>query len=551
MVRFAFSLFPLFATIAACAGEAVVPGAARERITAEALHSHVKVLASDSFAGRAPSTIGEERTVHYLRDRLQQLGLKPGNGDSFFQEVPLVRSVVRPDAELTVRGDGRTLRFRYADEVVAWTKRQQSSVEISNSELVFVGYGIVAPEYGWDDYEGLDVRGKTVVILVNDPGFATQDTSLFRGNAMTYYGRWTYKFEEAARQGAEAALIVHETAPAAYGWDVVRNSWTGPQFSLVPPDGGASRVAIEGWITLETAQTMFAQSGRRYGELRDRAATREHRSVELGVTASMRLDQTLDRSTSRNVLALLPGAGRADEYIIYTAHWDHFGVDSVRFPDNPVFNGARDNATGTAALVVLAEAFAALGMRPSRSLLFLAVTAEERGLLGSEYYASNPVYPLAQTVAVLNMDAMNIFGPMNDITVVGYGASELDDFVDRAAAEQGRTVRPDPVPERGTYYRSDHFSFAKFGVPALYPKEGIDHVDHGEDWTREHVARHTAERYHQTTDEYDPSWDLRGMRDDVQLLFTVGYRLAQSRAWPNWREGEEFRAARDRMRGTR
>jgi Zn-dependent M28 family amino/carboxypeptidase len=527
--------------------EAGIPGAAVESIRDTDLHARIAVLASDSFAGRGPSSPGEEKTMTYLQAEFSRLGLRPGNGGSWYQEVPLLRSTVEGTPELTVRGRGAQARFAFGDDFVAFTKRVVESTALDNSELVFVGYGVVAPEFEWNDYEGLDVRGKTVVILVNDPGWNGADSALFRGRTMTYYGRWTYKFEEAARQGAEGALIVHETEPASYGWDVVRNSWTGPQFSLAVDDGNASRVAVEGWIGLETARAIFRLAGQEFDALKGTADRRGFRAVPLGIAASTRFQIRNERSTSRNFLAALPGTDHADEYVIYLAHWDHFGTASGGGGDQ-IFNGAVDNATGTAALIELAEAFTALSTPPSRSLLFLAVTAEEQGLLGSQYYGTNPVVPLAQTVAALNMDAMNVDGRMRDVTVIGYGNSELDEYVDEAAQAQNRVVRPDPEPEKGYYYRSDHFSLAKVGVPSLYTDQGIDHIEHGEAWTRQRQDDYRANRYHQPADQYDAAWDLSGMGEDLQLLFTVGFRLANSREFPNWREGTEFKAIRDLQR---
>lgn len=530
-----------------CSTDRVVPGAALESITADDLAEHIAVLASDSFAGRAPRTIGEERTMAYLTREFTRLGLEPGNDTSFFQTVPMIRSVITPQSSLVVSGGAEPLRFTYRSDFVAWTLRVVDEVTLGNSELVFVGYGIDAPEYGWNDYEGLDVRGKTVVILVNDPGFATGDTAVFRGNAMTYYGRWTYKYEEAARKGAEAALIIHETAPAAYPWEVVENGWTGPQFQLEAADGYLSRVAVEGWITAATAQRLFAEAGLDFEALKRQAAQPNFRAVDLGdLTVSLTLANAIERSTSRNFLALLPGTSRADEYVIYMGHWDHFGTDTTREGDQ-IFNGAKDNATGTAGLIEMAEAFTRLSAPPSRSVLFFATTAEEQGLLGSAHYASNPVVPLDKTVAAINMDALNTLGRMRDVTVVGYGNSELDELVEQAAAEQDRVVRPDAEPEKGYYYRSDHFPFAKQGVPALYVDPGVDHVEHGEAWTRERNDDYTANYYHKPSDEFDPTWDLSGMAEDVRLLFRVGYRLAMGGAFPAWREGTEFKAARDAM----
>jgi Zn-dependent M28 family amino/carboxypeptidase len=523
-----------------------VPGAALESITAGDIGREVAVLAADSLGGRGPSTIGEDRTMTYLKTTFAGLGLQPGNGDSWYQNVPLVRSTVKGTPDLTVRGGGAQARFVFGDDYVAFTKRVVDRVQLVNSDLVFVGYGIVAPEYQWNDYAGLDVNGKTVVILVNDPGFATQDTTLFRGRAMTYYGRWTYKFEEAARQGAAGALIVHQTEPAAYGWNVVRNSWTGPQFSLAAEDGNMGRVGVEGWITLETARALFRLGGQEFDSLETRAARRGFTAVPLGVAAWLTLDNETVRSTSRNFLAKLPGSDHADEYVVYMGHWDHFGTDPNRQGDQ-IFNGAVDNATGVAGLIEEARAFTMLSSRPSRSVLFIATTGEEQGLLGSLYYVTHPVVPLAKTVAAINMDAMNVNGRTHDITVVGFGNSQLDDYVTEAAKAQNRVVRPDPEPEKGYYYRSDHFSFAKQGVPAIYTDPGIDNIEHGEEWTKQREEDYRLHRYHQPADEYDPNWDLGGMVDDLRLLFRVGYRLATTRDFPNWREGTEFKATRDAM----
>ncbi len=520
-----------------------------DRITADGLRDHIATLSSDEFEGRGPSSPGEEKTVAYLQDEFAQLGLEPGNGESFLQEVPLVTITANPSMSLTFQGRGVTRRLRYGPEFIAWTTRVVERADLRSSEMVFVGYGVVAPEYGWNDYEGLDVRGKTVVILVNDPGFATKDTALFNGNAMTYYGRWTYKYEEAARQGAGAALIVHETAPAGYPWEVVTGSWSGPQFDLVRENNNMSRVIAEGWLTAESARAVFRQAGMRYDSLKAQAARRGFRGGTMGgLRASLTIRNTIARSTSNNVLAVLRGSERPDEYVVYMAHWDHLGKDTTLAGDQ-IYNGALDNATGTAGLLVLAEAFTALPQRPGRSLLFLAVAAEEQGLLGSAYYGTNPVYPLAKTVAAINMDGLNIWGPMNDITVVGYGMSELDDYLAAAAATQGRILRPDPEPEKGFYYRSDHFNFAKVGVPALYTDAGIDHVERGEAYGREGREEYTAERYHKPSDEYDPNWDLRGAIDDLQLLFRVGHRIASETTFPNWRPGTEFKAVRDAMMG--
>jgi Zn-dependent M28 family amino/carboxypeptidase len=410
--------------------------------------------------------------------------------------------------------------------------------------MIFVGYGIVAPEYNWNDYEGIDAKGKTVVMLVNDPGFATEDPDLFKGRAMTYYGRWTYKYEEAARQGAACAIIIHETAPAAYGWNVVWNGWTGPNFSLVSEDGNASRCAVESWITLETAKTIFKASEQDYNDLKKSAQQPGFEAVPLGLKANLVLENKIRKAISRNVIGLLPGSERADEFIIYTAHWDHFGKDP-NLEGDQIFNGALDNATGTAALIELAEAFQQLGLPPLRSILFMAVTAEEQGLLGSEYYATHPIYPLNKTVAVINMDSLNIYGRMKDIRIVGYGQSELDEYVKAYAKEVGRVVLPNPTPEKGSFFRSDHFPFAKQGVPALSAGSGIQHLEKGEKWGLAQKENYVREKYHQVSDEYDPNWDLSGLLEDLHMYFMIGYRLSMESSFPNWNEGSEFKAKRD------
>ena len=527
-----------------CVSENQKLKSALESITAEDLSKDVEILSSDEFEGRAPASKGEEKTINFLKEEFQKLGLKPGNGESFYQEVPMVVITADPTAKLEIKDDKKSSLFAYGSEFVAVTLRVVEKTSLANSEMVFVGYGIVAPEYNWNDYEGLDVRGKTVVMLVNDPGFATEAPELFNGRAMTYYGRWTYKFEEAARQGAEGAFVIHETEPAAYPWEVVKNGWTVPQFNLISEDKNLSRCAAEGWLHVETARKLFEKAGLNYDELKPAAAKRGFKAIPLGLKASLTLKNSINWSKSNNVIALLPGSDRADEYIFYMAHWDHFGIDPTLEGDQ-IFNGALDNATGTAALIELAEAFKHLESPPSRSIVFLSVTAEEQGLLGSMYYATHPVYPATKTVAAINMDSLNIYGKMKDITVIGYGNSELDDYVEAAASERGRKVRPDPTPEKGSFFRSDHFPFAKQGIPALYANSGIDHVEHGEEWTLAKNDKYTAENYHKPSDEYDPNWDLSGALDDLRLLFKVGYRLSMEAAFPNWKEGSEFKAKRD------
>ena len=537
----------VIALLAACNTRQASVEQATASITKEDLARHVQVLASDEFEGRAPASRGEEKTINYLIDQFKKLGMQPGNGDSYLQEVPLVEITADDNMQLVISGKGKPLTFKYLDDFVAGSPHVTETVSLKRSPLVFVGYGIVAPEYGWNDYAGLDVTGKTVVVLVNDPGYATGDSTLFRGKAMTYYGRWTYKYEEAARQGAAGVLIVHQTGPAGYPWTVVRNSWSGPQFYLQSADSGKSQSAVQGWITLESARQLFQAAGQDFDVLQQKAARKGFRPVPLPLTVSITIHNTYRFSKSYNVIARYPGKDRAEETIIYTAHWDHFGINPTLEGDT-IMNGARDNATGTAALLELAEAFSKLDYPTRRSVVFLAVTAEEQGLLGSAWYATHPIYPLNKTVANINMDAMNIFGPTKDITVIGLGYSELDDVLRQEASAQGRYLRPDPEPEKGYYFRSDHFSFAKQGVPALYAKMGVEHTEKGEQWMRERVDWWVKTHYHKPSDEYDPSWwDLRGMEQNVRLLFRVGYRLADSNWFPNWREGTEFRAKRDAM----
>ncbi len=513
-------------------------------ITTDNLVEHVKVLGSDEFEGRSPSSDGEEKTVRYMEAEFKKVGAAPGNGDSYFQEVPLVEITPGPDATLAVAGGKTPLSFSYGDDFVGWTLQVRDQVGLDQSEMVYVGYGVIAPEYDWNDYEGIDVQGKTVVILVNDPGFATEDPNVFNGRAMTYYGRWTYKYEEAARQGAAGALIIHETEPAAYGWGVVKSSWMGPRFSLVTEDDNASRCAVEAWISLDATTKIFEAAGMSFEEMKAAALTPDFKSVPLGQAASVSIENKIRQSISRNVVALVPGSVRADEVIIYTAHWDHFGKDP-NLEGDQIYNGALDNATGTGALVELAKAFKALSFPTSRSILFLAVTGEEQGLLGSDYYARNPIVPLTKTVGVINMDSLNIYGRMKDVRIVGFGQSEMDDYMAAAAAEQDRIILPNDKPERGSFYRSDHFPFAKQGVPALSAGSGIQHREKGEEYGRSVKEKYNKENYHKPSDEYDPSWDLSGAMEDLELYFKIGHRLAMEESFPNWKEGSEFKAKRD------
>lgn len=517
---------------------------AKRSIVPEDLAEDIAVLASDNFEGRNPGSQGEQLTLQYIKDEFEELGLLPGNNDSFFQEVPLVTMTPYPSTSLLVWAEGTTNRLIYRQEYVAWTSRTVETVSLNRSELVFCGYGVVAPEYNWNDYNDLDVTGKTVVLLANDPGYVTEDSSLFNGRSNTNYSQWTYKFEEAARQGAEGAIIIHETDPTGFSWEVALDRWTGPQYDLAAEDSNLSRCAVEMWFAEEVARDLFERGGYNFDSLKAQAATPTFQAVPLDQRISVTLTNDISQSTSNNVLALIPGRNRPDEAVIYIAHWDHLGVDPSLEGDQ-VYNGALNNATGVAGLLELAEAFSSLGSRPARSILFLAVTANEQGLLGSQYYATHPIFPLEKTVAIINIDGLNIFGPMKDVTITGYGNSELDDYVAAAAHSQQREIRPDPDIEKDLFYQSDQISFAKFGVPTLQLAPGIDHIEYGSSWGQAQIDRYMAEHYNTVTDEFDPAWDLSGAVDNLRLLLSVGYRLSGERTFPNWREGNEFRAIRD------
>ncbi len=519
----------------------------RPTFSEERLHDHIRILASDEFEGRAPSTPGEEKTLAYLVKQFGEIGLEPGNGDSYLQPVPLVSIQADTDMVLEIKGDGTDIKLAGRDDMTAWTKRVTDATSIEDSEVVFVGYGVVAPEYGWNDYEGLDVEGHTVIILVNDPGYATQNPELFTGNEMTYYGRWTYKYAEAARQGAAGAFIVHETAPASYPWGVVAANYGRPRFDLVTEDKNFSRVPVEGWITHEAAQEVFSAAGLHYETEKEKAASADFKPVPLGLTASIAVQNTLEESVSQNVVGVLRGSERPDETIVFTAHWDHLGKNDELEGDT-IYNGAVDNASGTAALIELALAFAELPERPKRSIVFLAVTAEEQGLLGSRHYANNPTESLPKMVASLNMDSANVYGETNDVQVIGWNFSELQDYVDEAAAIQDRITVQEPTPEAGYYYRSDHFNFAKVGVPSLYAEGGDDLKNGGKEAGRAAAKDYRANRYHKPADEYDESWDLSGMTQDMELDFLIANKLANEDTFTNWRETSEFRAIRDASR---
>ena len=554
----AFLLVVTAAAVAACAGDAgryspEALRAAEDSITGERFLEHVRVLASDKFEGRAPGTEGEALTVEYLSAQFAALGLKPGNPDGrWVQDVPLVGITGKRGATMTA--GGKRMRMQFPQDYVSVSRRFTENVEVKDTDMVFVGYGVVAPEYGWDDYKGVDVRGKTIVMLINDPPIpraddaAKLDDSMFGGRAMTYYGRWTYKYEIASEKGAAAALIVHETGPAGYPYEVVSGSWGRENFDIDRDDGNVGRVPIEGWLTEERARKLFQLSGQSFDELKQAALKKDFKPVALPAKASFSMKNTLRRVKSKNVVARLEGSDPVlkDQVVVYSAHWDHLGKDPGLQGDQ-IFNGALDNATGTAALLELAQAFKSLPTAPRRSLLFLAVTAEEKGLLGSKWYAQHPLYPLTRTVANINMDGIAILGRTNDVVVLGKGQSTLEDTLAEHVKAQGRVLLPDHTPEKGSYYRSDHFEFAKVGVPALYQHSGQDFIGRPEGWGKAQSEDFTARHYHKVSDEIRPEWDPAGAVQEMQLLLRVGLDVADSDQWPQWKAGSEFKARRDEM----
>ena len=532
-----------------------VPLPSMPKLDPAVILQHIKVLSSDKFQGRAPGGIGEDLTVGYLETQFKDLGLKPGNPDgTYVQKVPLVGITGAERKPLVFTKGAQTLALTWKDDVVAWSKHVADGAEIDKSDVVFAGYGIEAPEFGWNDFKNIDVKGKTIVVLVNDPPIpdpadaSTLDAKMFGGRAMTYYGRWTYKFEEGARKGAAAVLIVHETVPAAYPFSVVQGN-LGEKFDTIAPDKNMSRSNIEGWITVDAARKLFTMAGQNFDELKKKALSKDFTAVPLGVQASMGIKNTLRNVNSRNVVATLEGsdASLKDEYVVYTAHWDHLGVGEAVNGDR-IYNGARDNAAGVALMLEVARQFTKVQPPPKRSILFTMVTAEEQGLLGSQYYSVTPLYPLAKTVADINIDSPNVFAPSKDVTVIGMGASDLDDYLQQAAQEQGRTLRPDPESEKGYYYRSDHFNFAKQGVPALYIESGHDAAgDKPADYLKKKLDDYEAHDYHAPSDVVKPDWDLSAAAQDGQLVFAVGYRVANAGKWPEWKPGNEFRAKREEM----
>jgi Zn-dependent M28 family amino/carboxypeptidase len=549
---FSLTIF-LFGTTAVHAADR--PGVdlkpAFERMTAEGLFAHIKTLASDEFEGRGPGTIGETRSVEYISKQFRELGLKPGNPDgTYFQKVPLVGFSSKVEGSIAV--GGKRIDLKFPADWVAVSRRFVPEVRVEPSDIVFVGYGVVAPEYGWDDYKGVDVHGKTIVMLVNDPPVpdpadpSKLDPAFFKGKAMTYYGRWTYKYEIASEKGAAAAIIIHETGPAGYPFEVVSGSWGRENFDIARTDGNRDRVSIESWITEPAARSFLAAAGQNFDALKKAATKRDFQPVPLAAKAEFHAKNTLRTIDSLNVLGLVEGADPAvkNEFVVYTAHWDHLGKDESRQGDQ-IFNGAVDNASGVASILEIARGFKALPKPPRRSILFIAVTAEEKGLLGAKYYAEHPLYPLEKTLANINIDGINVWGRTTDIVDVGLGMSDLDDILADAAKRQNRVVKPDAEPEKGFFYRSDHFEFAKLGVPALDTDSGTMYPGRPADFGVQKREEYTKNDYHKPTDEIKPGWDLSGAVDDLELLLEVGLRVADGDAYPAWKQGAEFRARRE------
>ncbi len=535
-----------------CSSAPSAPDAALRSFSADRILGHIRTLSSDEFEGRGPGSKGEQLTIKYLEDQYRSSGLEPGNPDgTYLQSVPLVSITPDKGMNLTLAGHGRTLEPKFQDDYVAWSKRVTDSPSV-DADLVFVGYGVQAPEFQWDDFKGVDVKGKVIVVLINDPPVPDPsdptrlDPKTFGGAAMTYYGRWTYKFEKAAQLGAAGCVIIHQTDRAGYPWEVVRNSWSGTQFDLATPDKNMGRLAVESWITSDFASRLFRLAGQDLDKLIQAAARRDFKPIPLGIHERLTIHNSLRTIDSHNVIAKITGSDPElkNTYVIYTAHWDHFGIGPEVNGDK-IYHGAVDNASGSAALLEMARAYKQLSTPPSRTVLFLSVTGEEQGLLGSQYYAEHPFYPLARTAVDINMDGMNVHGLTRDIVQIGRGASSLDEMIEAVAKEQGRVVKMDPEPEKGLYYRSDHFEFAKKGVPAFDPDEGVDFIGKPAGWGLEARRKYTAENYHKPSDTIKPDWDLSGAVQDCQLYFLVGYRIANDSRMPEWKPGAEFKAIRD------
>jgi Zn-dependent M28 family amino/carboxypeptidase len=549
-------LYPALLTVilvvefTACHSPGGEPGAYVSPFNRDSLAAHIIVLASDSFQGRKPFSAGEEKTVAYLQNQFASMGLEPGNGNSFFQDVPLVEITSTPDPTMKVETAKGSFDLQNHKDYVLTTENTDSVISLNKDELVFAGYGVVAPEYHWNDYAGIDVKGKVVLVMVNDPGFGTADTSIFKGRTMTYYGRWTYKYEEAARRGAKGILVIHNTEAASYPFSVVQNSWGSSNLFLDERKDPVYHCPFEGWVSADAAKKLLAAAGRD-SSLLVSANKPGFKAISLNEKLSTTIHIKTKYNNSKNVIAKITGSKRPHEYIIYTAHWDHFGFGQPDKNGDSIYNGAVDNASGTAALLEMGRAFRNSPEKPERTILFIAVTAEEQGLLGSDYYSTHPLYPLAETVADLNMDVVNVNGKTKDIVISGLGQNELEDYVNTIAKEQGRYIATDDHPEAGHYFRSDHFSFAKRGVPSLSAGGGIDDAEKGKAFGRKLQDDYTANHYHQPSDEYDSTWTFAGGLQDMDLLYQLGKRLASESNWPAWKAGSEFKSIREKSKAVR
>jgi Zn-dependent M28 family amino/carboxypeptidase len=546
MAKFFYFVIFTFYLLQSCRQSAVQNNQFVSPFNRDSLIKHIMVLASDSFQGRKPFSTGETRTVAYMENQFTRMGLEPGNGNSYLQAVPMVEITPVADPTMYVESDRGHFILSRAEDYVLFTENTDSVISLDKDELIFAGYGVVAPEYHWNDYAGINVKGKVVLVMVNDPGFGTSDSSIFKGKTMTYYGRWTYKYEEAARQGAKACLIIHNTQAASYPFSVVQNSWGSSNLFLDKRGSSGYHCALQGWVSADAAKKLLAAAGKD-SSLLMRANQRDFRAVSLGEKLSTKVRVKTLYKTSQNIVAKLTGSKRPDEYILYTAHWDHLGIGRPDAKGDSIFNGALDNASGTAALLEMARAFHDLKEKPERTILFLSVTGEEQGLLGSEYYSQHPIYPLRKTVADLNMDVISPNEKTNDIVITGVGQNELEDYVYDYAKTHGQYISPETKPEAGHYFRSDHFSLAKVGVPALAATEGNDIVGKGKDYGRKLEEDYVTNHYHSRSDEFNPTWTFEGGIQEMDLLFWIGKKLASETTWPLWKAGSEFKAIRERQ----
>lgn len=538
------SFFSLLLLFSSCNTTSTDLDNAISSISIEDITKQSKTFSSDEFMGRKPGTAGETITIDYIESEYKRIGLEPAVNGSYFQEVSLMEILNTPSPKLKIEGKNKHFEFDLLTQYAAFSMRAQEELLIDKSDIIFVGYGIIAPEYNWNDYEGLDVKGKTVVVLVNDPGFGTENNEFFKGNTMTYYGRWTYKYEEAARQGAAACFIIHDTRPAGYGWGVVSNGNAAPRLFLEDENNYADRCAVQGWLSQDAAKTLFNEAGLST-DLWKEAAVPGFKAQALNLKASMKMNNSWKIKKSHNVLGLIKGSKRPEEVIIYSAHWDHFGIGR-KVGNDSIYNGGVDNGTSLSWMLEIAEAFTTLETKPERSVMFFAPTAEESGLLGSSYYVNHPLFELDKTVANINNDLMLPYGLMKDVMVTGYGQSDLDDYVAEIAAKYDRYVFPDPNPHTGMYFRADHFPFAKAGVPALFARGNCDSREHGKEWALEKEEQWLANNYHKVTDQYEDWWDLSGVTEDAKLLFELGYKLSMEDTFPAWKEGSEFKQLREK-----